>query len=176
MAAIQNIQDFQYYQIKLNGIITKIEINKMNNINYTIENKNEIFKTLIPLYSNLFSYFKNEYENKKNNIDYDYDFITNSINFNENIFKFNKEMKQRELIEYNIISNLMNDINLIKRIVLNLPYPFKVNLLEMIKHLFNFINYNINEINKENEEIKLNLIEIIENLYKTIMKIENSRA
>lgn len=169
MTAIQN---FQKSQIKLNSIITKIEINKMNNINYTIENKNEIFKTLIPLYSNLYNYFKNEYENKKNDIDYDYDFITNSIN--NNIYSINEKMKRKNLIEYNIISNLMNDINLIKRIVLRIPNPFKVNLLEMIKHLFNFINYNINEIDKENEEIKLNLIEIIENLYETIIKIESN--
>lgn len=169
MAAIQN---FQIYQIKLNEINTKIEISKMNNKTYTREEINEIFKTLIPLYSNLFSYFKNIYENKKNNIDYDYDYICNSINFNENIFKINEELKRKKLTEYNIILELMNDINSIKRIVLRIPDPYALSISQTIKHFNNFANYYLNDIKKENEETKLKLIEIIENLYKIIMKIE----
>jgi len=169
MSAFQNVQDFQKYQSKLNIIINLIE-NDENNKNYTREQINEIFKTLIPLYSNLFSYFKNIYENKKNNVDYDYDYITNSINFNENILKFNEKIKQKKLNEYNIISDLMNDINTIKRIVLRIPEPSGLSISKTIKHFSNYINYYINEINKENEEIKRKLINIINDLYETIFK------
>ena len=161
--------EIQKYQSKLNIIINLIENNE-NNKNYTREQINEIFKTLIPLYSNLFSYFKNIYENKKNNIDYDYDYICNSINFDENTFKFNKEIKQKKLNEYNIISEIMNDINTIKRIVLRIPDPYGLSISKTIKHFSNYINYYINEINKENEETKRKLINIINDLYETISK------
>lgn len=171
MSAIQNVQDFEKYQSKLNIIINLIENNK-NNKNYTREQINEIFKTLIPLYSNLFSYFKNIYENKKNNIDYDYDYICNSINFNENMFKFNKEMKQKKLNEYNIILELMNDINSIKRIVSRVPNPFGLSISKTIKHFSNYINYYINDIKKEDEETQRKLINIINDLYEIISKIE----
>lgn len=172
MTAIQNVQDFQYYQIKLNTIYYITSTKKMKGEIYTREQMKEIFKTLIPLYSNLFSYFKNIYENKKNDIDYEYDYICNSINFNENIFKFNKELKEKKLNKFNRISNLMNDINTIKRIVLGIPNPFGFSICQTIEHFTYYINCNIDEIEKENEEIKLKLIEIIKNLYKIIMKIE----
>lgn len=172
MSISQDVQDFQNYQSKLNIIMNLIENNE-NNKNYTREQLNEFFKTLIPLYSDLYSYFKNIYENKKNNVDYDYDYIVNSINFNENIFKFNKEMKQKKLNEYNIISDLMNDINTIKRIVLRVPDPFGLSISKTIKHFSNYINYYINEINKENEETKRKLINIINNIYVSFSQILN---